>query len=41
MSELSTTRLLAFARKLQRADSFLELLEAAHAEVSDALGYQH
>ena len=41
MSELSTNRLLAFARKLQRTNTFFDLVEAAHAEVSDALGYAH
>ena len=41
MSELSTSRLLAFARKLQRTNSFLELIEVAQAEVSDALRYPH
>jgi signal transduction histidine kinase len=41
MSELSTTRLLAFACRLQRTSNFFELVEAAHAEVRDALGYAH
>ena len=41
MSELSTNRLLAFARKLQRTNSFFDLVKAAHAEVREVLGYAH
>src|SRR5262249_774721 len=37
----STTRLLAFARELQRARTFQDLIAAAHAEVTAALGYEH
>ncbi len=33
-------RLLAFARELQRAETFLELLVIAQAELASALGYQ-
>ncbi|MBI4950916.1 MAG: response regulator [Myxococcales bacterium] len=40
-STLHTTRLLAFARELQRASSFRELLDATRKEVAVALGYQH
>jgi signal transduction histidine kinase len=36
-----TSRLLAFARELQRAASFEELLLATQSEVSAAVGYQH
>jgi signal transduction histidine kinase/CheY-like chemotaxis protein len=34
-------RLLAFARELQRAASFVEVLEVARAEVRDAIGFHH
>jgi two-component system cell cycle sensor histidine kinase/response regulator CckA len=34
-------RLLAFARKLQQASTFPELLESARDEVREATGYQH
>ena len=34
-------RLLAFARELQRAATFVEVLETARAEVKDALGFEH
>jgi len=34
-------RLLAFARGLQNAATFVELLEVTHHEVLDATGYQH
>jgi signal transduction histidine kinase/ActR/RegA family two-component response regulator len=40
-TELSTKRLLAFARKLQRAATFEELVVAAGDEVKDTLGYEH
>src|SRR5512147_849709 len=36
-----TSRLLAFARELQRAATFEELLLATQAEVSAAVGYQN
>ena len=36
-----TSRLLAFARELQRAATFEELLVATQAEVAAAVGYQH
>ena len=35
------TRLLAFAKELQRAATFAEVLEVARAEVRDALGFDH
>ena len=35
------TRLLAFARGLQRAATFVEVLDIARAEVRDALGFDH
>jgi signal transduction histidine kinase/ActR/RegA family two-component response regulator len=35
------TRLLAFARELQRAATFVEVLDIARAEVRDALGFDH
>jgi signal transduction histidine kinase/ActR/RegA family two-component response regulator len=35
------TRLLAFARELQRASSFAEVLDAARAELRDAVGFDH
>jgi signal transduction histidine kinase/CheY-like chemotaxis protein len=41
MSEPNVNRLLAFARKLQHAASFPELLETARDEVREATGYQH
>ncbi|HMI93778.1 MAG TPA: GAF domain-containing protein, partial [Polyangiales bacterium] len=41
VSELSTKRLLAFARKLQHAASFDDLLAAARDEAEAATGYQH
>ena len=34
-------RLLAFARELQRAASFVEILDVARAEVRDAIGFDH
>jgi signal transduction histidine kinase/ActR/RegA family two-component response regulator len=34
-------RLLAFARELQRAATFVEVLDVARAEVRDALGFDH
>ena len=34
-------RLLAFARELRRATSFVEVLEVARAEVRDAIGFDH
>ena len=34
-------RLLAFARELQRAATFVEVLDIARAEVRDALGFEH
>src|SRR5205085_2204053 len=34
-------RLLAFARELRRAASFVEVLEVARAEVRDAIGVDH
>jgi signal transduction histidine kinase/CheY-like chemotaxis protein len=34
-------RLLAFARELQRATSFAEVLDVARAEVRDAIGFDH
>jgi signal transduction histidine kinase/ActR/RegA family two-component response regulator len=34
-------RLLAFARDLQRAATFVEILDVARAEVRDALGFDH
>ena len=34
-------RLLAFARELQRAASFVDILEVARAEVRDAVGFNH
>jgi signal transduction histidine kinase len=40
-STLPTTRLLAFARELQRASTFRELLDAMRKEVAAVLGYQH
>lgn len=41
LSTLSTTRLLAFARELQRATTFPQLLEAIRVEVEAAIGYKH
>jgi GAF domain-containing protein len=41
MSEPNLNRLLAFARRLQHAASFPELLETARDEVRDATGYEH
>lgn len=41
LSTLSTTRLLAFARELQRATTFPQLLEAIRVEVQAAIGYEH
>ncbi len=41
MTELATARLLQFARKLQHASSFTELLVAAREEASATLGYEH
>src|SRR5688572_11211432 len=35
------TRLLAFARELQRAATFVEVLDVARAEVRDAIGFDH
>jgi signal transduction histidine kinase/ActR/RegA family two-component response regulator len=35
------SRLLAFARELQRAATFAEVLEVARAEVRDAVGFDH
>src|SRR5262245_46557641 len=35
------TRLLAFARELQRAATFADMLDAARAEVRVALGFEH
>ncbi len=34
-------RLLAFARELQRATTFIEVLDVARAEVRDAIGFDH
>src|SRR5688572_1647187 len=34
-------RLLAFARELQRAATFVEVLDIARAEVRDAIGFEH
>ncbi len=34
-------RLLAFARELQRAATFVEILDVARAEVRDAIGFDH
>ena len=34
-------RLLAFARELRRATTFVDVLEAARAEVRDAIGFDH
>ena len=34
-------RLLAFARELQRAATFIEVLDVARAEVRDAIGFDH
>ena len=34
-------RLLAFGRELQRAASFVEILDVARAEVRDAIGFDH
>ncbi|HET9958744.1 MAG TPA: ATP-binding protein [Polyangiaceae bacterium] len=41
MSESRTIRLLAFARKLQNAATFFDLLQIAREEVRDAVGYNH
>ena len=41
MSTLSTTRLLAFARELQSATNFAQLLGATRAEIEAAIGYRH
>ncbi|HEY3495767.1 MAG TPA: ATP-binding protein [Polyangiaceae bacterium] len=41
MQEPRTERLLAFARKLQRADTFGALLETARDEVREVMGYAH
>jgi len=41
MLPLRTGRLLAFARELQRASTFQELLEFAMAEAREAAGYDH
>ncbi len=41
MSELNLSRLLAFARRLQQATSFSDLLETARDEVRAATGYAH
>lgn len=41
LSTLSSTRLLAFARELQRATTFPQLLEAIRVEVQAAIGYTH
>lgn len=41
LTTLSTTRLLAFARELQRATTFPQLLEAIRTEVQGAIGYEH
>jgi signal transduction histidine kinase/ActR/RegA family two-component response regulator len=35
------TRLLAFARELQRAATFVEVLDIARTEIKDALGFDH
>jgi signal transduction histidine kinase len=41
MADLSSKRLLSFARRIQHAADFSELIEEAHREVSDAVGYVH
>ena len=41
MTELSSQRLLRFARGLQRAEDFRELVRAAAHEIKEALGYGH
>lgn len=41
MRTVGTIRLLAFARELQRATSFAELLEITRAEIESSLGYRH
>ncbi|MGE5784444.1 MAG: GAF domain-containing protein, partial [Myxococcales bacterium] len=41
MFDSSMERLLSFARKLQNAASFGELLDAAQAEARDVAGYEH
>ncbi|MEY4576882.1 MAG: hypothetical protein RL701_1585 [Pseudomonadota bacterium] len=41
LSSLSTQRLLRFARSLQRAEDFAQLVRAASLEVQEALGYAH
>jgi signal transduction histidine kinase/ActR/RegA family two-component response regulator len=41
MQQLRTERLLAFARKLQRAETFFELVNAVQQEAEEATGYSH
>ncbi len=41
MSAPRMERLLAFARQLQRANSFTDLLDVTRAEVIEVLGYRH
>jgi len=41
MVDTETNRLLQFARKLQRAASFTDLLDCAREEAQQSLGYEH
>ena len=41
MADPVVSRLLSFARELQRASTFPELLDAARAEVRASVGYEH